>query len=103
MATAANSAIEVLAEKVRVLEEGVKELKADMRLVMNEVDDIDTSKELMLQKIQGIENIIGETKTAINKIEVAVTKDTGWRGFAIDVLKAVAQIAALVGAGKFIF
>lgn len=95
--------IAVLAEKIANLEREVKGLKQDLRGALEEIDDLGTNKAVMLLKMQGIENGIADTKSAIGKVEAAVTKDSGWRGFAIDVLKAVAQIAALVGAGKFIF
>lgn len=88
--------VSVLAEKVRNLEEEVRALKADMRVAMEEIDDIQSSQSLILHKL----NEIG---TAMTDIKVQVSKDSGWRGFFLDFIKAVAQIAVLVGAGKWIF
>lgn len=44
-----------------------------------------------------------QIRTELQSISTTVQKDAGWRGFLLDFIKAAAQIAALVGAGKFIF
>ena len=84
---------EVITEKVRVTEREIRDLKKDVRETSGEVD---SQMKLVLYKLDAIEKSIGSISTM-------VSKDTGWRGFFIDFLKAGAQIAALVGAGKFIF
>lgn len=88
--------LEVLFEKVRVTERELRDLKKDLRKSDGELDELESKVQLVLYKLDTIEKTI----TSIN---TTVSRDTGWRGFFIDFLKAAAQIAALVGAGKFIF
>lgn len=81
-----------LQEKVKVLEREVKEIKVEVKDISEDLDDLTTLK----FKIENLQNDISTIKTT-------VTKDSGWRGFFLDFIKALAQIAVLVGAGKWIF
>lgn len=87
---------EVLTEKIRTIEREVQELKNSMRSVEEEIDDIQNGNAVMLHRLDNIISVISE-------IKATVSKDAGWRGFLIDAIKAAAQIAVLVGAGKWIF
>lgn len=91
-----NVSNDVLAEKIRTIEREVQSLKNDVRAVEQEIDDIQNGNGLMLQQLNNISITIAEIKATVDK-------DSGWRGFLIDALKAGAQIAVLVGAGKWIF
>lgn len=88
--------VAVLAEKIRTIEREMKELRSDIRENSQEIDVLDRSKETTLIKLQ----IIDEK---LDSIQTSISKDSGWRGFFIDFIKAAAQIAVLVGAGKWIF
>lgn len=87
---------ELLAEKIRVLERSVRELKEEVRKIDDEVGDLDKVNGLVAHRLLEIESAIKEVKDA-------VAKDTGWRAFFLDFVKAVVQIATLVLAGKWIF
>ena len=88
--------IAVLKERIVYYERDVKELKSVVKEQSKELDQLITSKETMLIKLDQIQRQLAS-------IEGTVSKDSGWRGFFIDFIKAAAQIAALVGAGKWIF
>lgn len=87
-----NSNPEILAERIRVLEREIKDVKADMRDQWEDLEQLP----LILHRLNGIES-------KLEKIDTNLSKDSGWRGFFVEVIKAAAQIMALVGAGKFIF
>ena len=86
----------VLTEKVRTLEREIKELRADVRENSHEIDVLDRTKETTVYRLQLIDKKLDEIQTSISK-------DSGWRGFFLYFIKAAAQIAVLVGAGKWIF
>ncbi|MEP9408583.1 hypothetical protein ABKP09_19890 [Peribacillus frigoritolerans] len=86
----------VLTEKMRVIEREVRDLKKDFKEADGDVDELSSQMKLVVYKLEAIEKTVASINTTLSK-------DTGWRGFFIDFLKAAAQIAALVGAGKFIF
>lgn len=88
--------VAVLKERVRRLEIDLSEIKNDVRSNSKELDLISEDKNILLYRLEQIQK-------QLDSITVSLSKDTGWRGFFIDFLKAVAQIAALVGAGKWIF
>lgn len=91
-----NPSNEVLAERIKHLEREVQALKNDVRSAEQEIDDIQGDRNLLIHKLDVITANITEIRTTISK-------DSGWRGFFLDFIKAVAQIAVLVGAGKWIF
>lgn len=86
----------VLKERMRRLEADLLEVKGEVRVQGNEIDAIEQDKSLIVYRLEQIQR-------QLDSISATLSKDTGWRGFFIDFLKAAAQIAALVGAGKFIF
>jgi len=86
----------VLKERIRRLESDLLEIKGEVRSQGNEIDLIEQDKNIILYRLEQIQR-------QLDSISATLTKDTGWRGFFIDFLKAAAQIAALVGAGKWIF
>jgi len=86
----------VLKERMRRLEADLLEIKGEVRSQGNEIDVLDNDKNIILYRLEQIQR-------QLDSISATLSKDTGWRGFFIDFLKAAAQIAALVGAGKFIF
>ena len=86
----------VLTEKMRVIEREVRDLKKDFKEADGDVDELSAQMQLVVYKLDAIEKTVASINTTLSK-------DTGWRGFFIDFIKAAAQIAALVGAGKFIF
>jgi septal ring factor EnvC (AmiA/AmiB activator) len=86
----------VLTEKMRVIEREVRDLKKDFKEADGDVDELASQMKLVVYKLEAIEKTVASINTTLSK-------DTGWRGFFIDFIKAAAQIAALVGAGKFIF
>lgn len=86
----------VLKERLRRLESDLLEVKGEVRAQGNEIDVIEKDKNIILYRLEQIQK-------QLDAISVSLSKDTGWRGFFIDFIKAAAQIAALVGAGKFIF
>lgn len=86
----------VLTEKIRVVEREIRELKMDFKESDGDVDELSAQVKLMVYKLSTIEK-------TVESINATLSKETGWRGFFIDFIKAAAQIAALVGAGKFIF
>lgn len=86
----------VLTERMRVVERDLRDLKKDFKESDGDVDELSTQMKLMVYKLEAIEKTVASINTTLSK-------DSGWRGFFIDFLKAAAQIAALVGAGKFIF
>ncbi|MET3689821.1 chromosome segregation ATPase [Priestia megaterium] len=86
----------VLKERMRRLEADLLEIKGEVRSQGNEIDVIDNDKNIILYRLEQIQR-------QLDSISATLSKDTGWRGFFIDFLKAAAQIAALVGAGKFLF
>ncbi|MCU6603841.1 hypothetical protein OCO53_25710 [Peribacillus frigoritolerans] len=86
----------VLTEKMRVIEREVRDLKKDFKQSDGDVDELSSQMKLVVYKLEAIEKTVASINTTLSK-------DTGWRGFFIDFIKAAAQIAALVGAGKFIF
>ncbi|MFP5116154.1 hypothetical protein ACSU64_27990 [Bacillaceae bacterium C204] len=88
--------IAILKEKLIYFERENADLKKEVRELWKDVDALVTSRETMLIKLDQIQKQLMDIQGAVNK-------DSGWRGFFIDFLKAAAQIAALVGAGKFIF
>ena len=88
--------IAVLKERIVYYEREVKDLKKEIREQSKELETLNMSKETMLIKLDQIQKQLAS-------IEGTVSKDSGWRGFFLDFIKAAAQIAALVGAGKFIF
>lgn len=86
----------VLKERLRRLESDLLEIKGEVRTQGNEIDLIEQDKNIILYRLEQIQR-------QLDTISVTLSRDTGWRGFFIDFIKAAAQIAALVGAGKFIF
>lgn len=88
--------VHVLQERVRVLEREIRSMKVDVKEQGEDLDNLLTSKETMLIKLSNIEK-------SLESIQTTVNKDSGWRGFFLDFIKAAAQIAVLVGAGKWIF
>lgn len=88
--------IAVLKEKVIYFERENAELKKEVRELSKDVDSLNTTKETMLIKLDQIQ-------AQLAAIQGTVNKDSGWRGFFLDFVKAAAQIAVLVGAGKWIF
>lgn len=88
--------IAVLKERLRRLETDLSEVKSEVRSQGQEIDVIEQDKNIILYRLEQIQK-------QLDSISVTINRDTGWRGFFIDFIKAAAQIAALVGAGKFIF
>lgn len=88
--------VAVLNERVRRLEIDLAEIKNDVKHNAKELDLIIDDKNIILFRLEQIQK-------QLDSITVSLSKDTGWRGFFIDFIKAIAQIAALVGAGKWIF
>lgn len=88
--------IAVLAEKIRTIEREMKELRGDVRENSHEIDVLDRTKETTIYKLEVIDK-------KLEDIQTSISKDSGWRGFFLDFIKAAAQIAVLVGAGKWIF
>lgn len=87
--------LEVLAEKIRTIERELRDIKADVKSNSSEIDKLETSRETNLIKLDLLDK-------KLESIQTSISKDTGWRGFFIDFIKAAAQIAVLVGAGKWI-
>lgn len=79
---------EVQAERIRVMEKEIKEIKSDLQRNEDKIDKFP----LIIHRLEQIEKTLG-----------TMSKDAGWRGFFLDFIKAAAQIAVLVGAGKWIF
>lgn len=88
--------IAVLKEKINYFEREIKDLKKDLREQGQDVDSLITVKETTLLKLEQIQQQLVSIQTTVNK-------DSGWRGFFLDFVKAACQIAVLVGAGKWIF
>lgn len=88
--------IAVLKEKIIYCEREIKDLKTDLREQGQDLDSLITVKETTLLKLEQIQRQLAS-------IEGTVNKDSGWRGFFLDFIKAAVQIAVLVGAGKWIF
>jgi chromosome segregation ATPase len=86
----------VLKEKVRRVEVDLVEMKGDIKVQGEEIEDLAKSKETTLVKLEQIQK-------QLDSIQTAVSKDSGWRGFLFEFIKAAAQIGALIGAGKWIF
>lgn len=86
----------ILTERMRVVERDIRDLKKDFKESDGDVDELSSQMKLMVYKLDAIEKTVASINTTLSK-------DSGWRGFFIDFIKAAAQIAALVGAGKFIF
>ena len=83
---------EILAERIRVLERELKDIKGDLKGQWEDIEQLP----IILHRLNGIEK-------KLDSIDSNLSKDSGWRGFFIEFIKAAAQIMALVGAGKFIF
>lgn len=88
--------ISVLTEKVKTLEREVASLKDDVGRNKKSISEIQGEHRLIVYKLEEIGKDIAEVRGVL-------AKDSGWRGFFVDFIKAAAQIAALIGAGKFIF
>jgi len=88
--------IAVLQERVRRLENDLLEVKKDVKTQTKELDLVTDDKNIILYRLEQIQK-------QLDSVNVSLSKDSGWRGFFIDFIKAAAQIAALVGAGKWIF
>lgn len=86
----------VLSMRIRTLEREIKEIKKDLKDIDNASDDLNLFKETTLLKLI-------EINRKLESIQTSVSKDEGWRGFILDFIKAAAQIAVMVGAGKWIF
>jgi hypothetical protein len=86
----------VLKEKVFHLEQEVRDLKNEMKVNGNDIDLLERTQDTILLKLEQIQVQLGS-------IQKTVSSDSGWRGFFLDFIKAAAQIAVLVGAGKWIF
>jgi CII-binding regulator of phage lambda lysogenization HflD len=86
----------VLKEKVLHLEREVRDLKNETKLNGNDIDILERQQDTILYKLEQIQITMGS-------IQKTVSSDSGWRGFFLDFIKAAAQIAVLVGAGKWIF
>lgn len=86
----------VLKERFRYLHKEVEELKGDLK----ESEQENRKNQLTMERMQFQ---LKSIQTDLKNISTTLSKDTGWRGFFLDFIKAAAQIAALVGAGKFIF
>lgn len=86
----------ILTERMRVVERDIRDLKKDFKESDGDVEELSSQMKLMVYKLDAIEKTVASINTTLSK-------DSGWRGFFIDFIKAAAQIAALVGAGKFIF
>lgn len=71
-------------------------MKDDAKEQEKEVVRLNRSEDRIQFRLKRIED-------EVITISATLAKDTGWRGFLLDFIKAAAQIAALVGAGKFIF
>ena len=84
-----------LKENVRYLEKEVETIKKDLRDESKEMESLIRQVDLVVYKVTAIEE-------SLQNVSTTLSKDTGWRGFFIDFIKAAVQIAALVGAGKFI-
>jgi len=78
------------------LEQEVRDLKNETKINGNDIDQIERTQDSILYKLEQIQIQLGS-------IQKTVQTDTGWRGFFLDFIKAAAQIAVLVGAGKWIF
>ncbi|USK77758.1 hypothetical protein [Peribacillus frigoritolerans] len=70
--------------------------KIDFKEADGDVDELSSQMKLMVYKLSTIEK-------TVESINTTLSRDTGWRGFFVDFIKAAAQITALIGAGKFIF
>lgn len=90
------SSVAVLQEKVNRVEREIIDIKKDIREQNADLDSLLTTRETILLRLDQIQKQLGDIQGTVNK-------DSGWRGFFLDFIKAAAQIAALVGAGKFIF
>lgn len=88
--------IAVLKEKIVFMERQINDIKSDLREQNHDLDNLLTVKETTILKLEQIQRQLAS-------IEGTVNKDSGWRGFFLDFIKAACQIAVLVGAGKFIF
>jgi hypothetical protein len=88
--------IAVLKEKVIYIAQEMKELKNETKLNSADIDKLERTQDTILLKLEQIQNQLGS-------IQSTVSSDSGWRGFFLDFIKAAAQIAVLVGAGKWIF
>jgi len=88
--------IAVLKEKVFHIEQEIRDLKSGTRENSNDIDKLERTQDSILIKLEQIQSQLGT-------IQKTVSTDTGWRGFFLDFIKAAAQIAVLVGAGKWIF
>ena len=90
------TSVAVLQEKVNRVEREIVDIKKDIREQNADLDSLLTTRETILFRLDQIQKQLAEIQGTVNK-------DSGWRGFFLDFIKAAAQIAALVGAGKFIF
>lgn len=79
---------EILAERIKVIQREIREIKAEIKTLENDFEKVG----IIVHRLESVEKNLG-----------SMSKDAGWRGFFLDFIKAAAQIAALVGAGKFIF
>ncbi|MGP4063105.1 hypothetical protein [Halobacillus sp. H74] len=86
----------VLKEQFRYMHKEVEEMKDDLK-------QHDRSLQARVRFEERIQFQLKSIQTELSSLTETIQKDTGWRGFILDFVKAVAQIAALVGAGKFIF
>lgn len=86
----------VLSHRIKTLEREIREIKNNLKEIDSASDDLTLFKETTLLKLI-------EINRKLEDIQSSVSKDGGWRGFFLDLIKAAAQIAVMVGAGKFIF
>jgi chromosome segregation ATPase len=88
--------IAVLKEKVFHIEREIREIKGSTKENSTDIDRLERTQDTIILKLEQIQKQLGS-------IETTVSSDSGWRGFFLDFIKAAAQIAVLVGAGKWIF
>lgn len=86
----------VLKEQFRYMHKEVEEMKDDLK-------EHERALQVRVRFEERIQFQLKAIQTDLSSLTDTIKKDTGWRGFFLDFIKAAAQIAALVGAGKFIF
>lgn len=88
----ATTELALLKQEIKQVKKDLNELKTTVKEQGEELEQLP----LIAYKLEGISK-------AVESIDNKLSKDGGWRGFFLDFIKAAAQIAVLIGAGKWIF
>lgn len=94
---------DLVSHRVKLTERAIEVLKKDDRDIGKRLDLVEKEQINIRNNQTNIKDSLEEIKAELKEIKTNQQKDQGWRVVLIDFIKAAAQIAALIGAGKFIF